>query len=296
MIFSAVTGAGIGSRKLNVQGLARDLFRHLGERQTVEHPTVPVATDGVHPDHSLDPSGDDRHFLSGRLGAPHDLAGRFADERRLVEHAFPSDHEVRFGQRGIATSANATTRAAMPQPDPNDASSVNAPPPSGSGSPRAFSNVQPKPRAAPVPPSTVAVPPRPTTIVLAPRSAAVQINSPTPRVVVRIGSRSSGSTSARPQAVALSRMAVSPSIQPSSAGTDSPIGPVTASRSRDAPAGRTTSSKPLPPSATGHSSTVAPGTARRTPVANASATCRGPSVPLKAAGATRTTSAMMVPR
>src|SRR5207247_1610596 len=213
----------------NVQRLARDLFRHLGERQTVEHPTVPVATDGVDPDHSLDPSGDDRHFLPGGLGAPHELAGRFADERRLVEHAFAGAHQLRFGP----APATASTPAAMPQPDPNAASSVNAPPPSGSGSPRAFSNVQPKPRAAPVPPSTVAVPPRPTTIVLAPRSAAVQINSPTPRVVVRIGSRSSGSTSARPQAVALSRMAVSPSIQPSSAETDSPIGPVPGRRSRD---------------------------------------------------------------
>jgi len=82
-------------------------------------------------------------------------------------------------------------------------------------------------------------------------------------------------------------IAVSPSIQPNSAETDSPIGPVTGNRSRSAPAGSTTSSRPLPPSATGHSSTRAPGTARRTPVAIASATCRGPSVPLKAAGATR---------
>jgi len=47
------------------------------------------------------------------------------------------------------------------------ARSSSEPPPSGSCSPAAFSNVQPKPRAAPVPPSTVAVPPRPTTIVLA---------------------------------------------------------------------------------------------------------------------------------
>src|SRR2546425_10375967 len=190
---------------------------------------------------------------------------------------------------GAATPASAKTRAPSPHPDLNDASSIREPPPSGSCSPAAFSNVQPKPRAAPVPPSTVAVPPRPTTIVRAPRSAAVQINSPTPRVVVRIGSRSSGSTSASPQADALSMIAVSPSIQPISAETESPIGPVTDSRSRSAPAGKTTSSRPLPPSATGHSSTDAPGTARRTPAASASATWRGPSVPLKAAGATRVT-------
>ena len=173
---------------------------------------------------------------------------------------------------GVATSASAITRAASPQPDANAASSTSDPPPSGSGLPSVFSNVHPSPRAAPVPPSTVAVPPSPTTTDLAPRSTAVQISSPTPRVVVRSGSRSSGSTSARPHAEALSMIAVSPSIHPSSAETGSPIGPVTGSRSRSAPTGNTTSSRPFPPSATGHSSTEAPGSARRTPVAIASAT------------------------
>src|SRR5213083_2535033 len=106
---------------------------------------------------------------------------------------------------GVATSASATMRASRPHPRPRDASSTSEPPPSGSWSPAAFSNVHPSPRAAPVPPSTVAVPPSPTTMVCAPRSAAVQISSPTPRVVVRRGSRSSGSTSARPQADATVR-------------------------------------------------------------------------------------------
>src|SRR5204863_6611149 len=137
---------------------------------------------------------------------------------------------------GVCTSAKATTRAPKDQPEPNDARFSSAPPPSGRGSPAGFSNVQPNPRAAPVPPSTVAVPPRPTTIVLAPRSAAVQISSPTPRVVVRVGSRSSGSTSASPQAAALSTSAVSASIRPSSADGAAPLGPVTSSRSRRAPA------------------------------------------------------------
>jgi hypothetical protein len=68
-------------------------------------------------------------------------------------------------------------------------------------------------------------------------------------------------------------IAVSLSIHPISAETFSPIGPVTSTRSRSAPAGgSTTSSRPLPPSATGHSTTDASGNARRTPDAIAAAT------------------------
>src|SRR6266545_1084503 len=189
--------------------------------------------------------------------------------------------------RGVDTSVSATTRAAMPHPPTSSANCPSVPPPSGSGPPAAFNSVHPRPRAAPVPPSTVADPPRPTTTVFAPRSMASQMSSPTPRVVARSGSSWSGLSSAIPHAVALSKIAVSGSTHPNSPETGSPSGPVTRSRSRSDPRGSTASSRPSPPSEMGHWSTEALGIARRTPTASASATWRGPRVPLKAAGASR---------
>src|SRR5216110_2172211 len=96
-----------------------------------------------------------------------------------------------------------------------------------------------------------------------------------------------------PQAVALSKIAVSGSIHPSSPDTGSPNGPVILRCSRSDPGASTASSNPSPPSEIGHCSTAAPGNALRAPAEIASATCRGPRVPLKAAGATRITSGIL---
>src|SRR5438094_513979 len=108
--------------------------------------------------------------------------------------------------------------------------------------------------------------------IRAPRSPASQISSPTPRDVARSGSSCSGLRSAIPQAVALSKIAVSGSTQPSSPETDSPKGPATVMRSRNEPRGRTASRSPSPPSEIGSWRTAASGRARRAPSARASAT------------------------
>jgi hypothetical protein len=190
--------------------------------------------------------------------------------------------------RGDRTSASATTRSGRPQPGVQSANADSAPPPSGKSPPFTSENVHPKPRAAPTPPSTLAEPPSPTITLLAPRAAASISSSPTPRLVASSGLRRSAASNARPHALALSRIAVSTSIQPSTASTGTPSGPVTGTDSRSPLGSSTASSKPSPPSDNGHVSTTACGKARRAPRANASATWRGPRVPLNAAGATST--------
>src|SRR5439155_15196609 len=295
--------AGIGRRKIGgplgagqPERLAHGPLGEGGDPRGVEHATFAVQRMQAH--EPFDLAGYDRHARPGGLSAPHDLARRLADERRLVERPLAGDHELRFGEAasnptrarthsaprvswalakyaspapsppaapppgsiarsprpcrainaarrssprersftpsgpapfcgpntgaapcgptsGVVTSASAMTRAARPHPPSSPPSCASDPPPSGSGSPWASRNAQPSPRAAPVPPSTVADPPRPTTTVFAPRSTASQISSPTPRHVALNGSSCSGLRSAIPQAVALSKIAVSGSTQPS---------------------------------------------------------------------------------
>src|SRR5438552_42692 len=213
--------AGIGRRKIGgplgagqPERLAHGPLGERGDPRGVEHATFAVQRMQAH--EPFDLAGYDRHARPGGLSAPHDLARRLADERRLVERPLAGDHELRFGEGGIESHSG-----------------------------------QNPPRAAPVPPSTVADPPRPTTTVFAPRSTASQISSPTPRDVARSGSSCSGLRSAIPQAEALSKIAVSGSTQPSSPDTDSPKGPATVMRSRNEPRGRTASRSPSPPSEMG---------------------------------------------
>ena len=59
----------------------------------------------MHPDHTFDAPGNDRHLLPRRLGAAHDLARRLPDQGRLVEDPFAGDHEVGLGERGIEPRA-----------------------------------------------------------------------------------------------------------------------------------------------------------------------------------------------
>ncbi len=79
-----------------------------------------------------------------------------------------------------------------------------------------------------VPPSTVALPPMPTMISSTPASSAQRINSPVPRVEVRVGFRSAGASSSRPLASAISMTAARPSPQrPHVAVTGRPSGSAT---------------------------------------------------------------------
>src|SRR5205823_945189 len=269
--------AGIGRRKIGgplgagqPERLAHGPLGERGDPRGVEHATFAVQRMQAH--EPFDLAGYDRHARPGGLSAPHDLARRLADERRLVERPLAGDHELRFGEGGIESHSGQNPLRAARELGLGEIREPRAQSARGTAPPAAPRTAQPSPRAAPVPPSTVADPPRPTTTVFAPRSTASQISSPTPRDVARSGSSCSGLRSAIPQAVALSKIAVSGSTQPSSPDTDSPKGPATVMRSRNEPRGRTASRSPSPPSEIGSWRTAASGRARRAPSARASAT------------------------
>jgi hypothetical protein len=119
--------------------------------------------------------------------------------------------------------------------------------------------------AAPIPPSIVALPPMPRMMRLAPKSAAARMSSPVPYVVVRVGSRCSGESSAIPLAAAISITAVcSPPSRPIGASTFMRgNGPVTFCVTIRPPVAATSpATVPSPPSAIGQISISAPGWAR----------------------------------
>ena len=86
--------------------------------------------------------------------------------------------------------------------------SASAEPPLPTGSPSASSTRAPSAVSAPSPPSEVPESPQPTTMVCAPSSRAARISSPTPWVVVSVGSRRSCGTRRSPAAEAISTTAV----------------------------------------------------------------------------------------
>ena len=115
------------------------------------------------------------------------------------------------------------------------------------------------------------------------------MSSPTPRVVVRLGSLEQwGGMRAKPHASAASITAVTPSPRmPQRARTRSPTGPVTWAWQYSPPVVSTkVSSVSSPPSATGRSTMSADGRSRRTPRAMASAASRALRLSLNAWGAT----------
>ena len=152
---------------------------------------------------------------------------------------------------------------------------------SASRPPRGSSMVRPCPSrkrtprecAMPVPPSTVALPPMPTMISSTPASSALRISSPVPRVEVSKGSRSAGSSSARPLASAISMTAVRPSPQsPHVAVTGRPSGSATSWRRYSPPVASTSASVvPSPPSAMGMRVASTAPSARCSPRAMAAA-------------------------
>src|SRR5437867_5663610 len=98
--------AGIEGRKIGGPLGARQPERladgPLGERgdpRGVEHATFAVQRMQAH--EPFDLAGYDRHARPGGLSAPHDLARRLADERRLVERPLAGDHWLRIGEAGI---------------------------------------------------------------------------------------------------------------------------------------------------------------------------------------------------
>src|SRR5450756_232314 len=119
------------------------------------------------------------------------------------------------------------------------------------------------------------------------------MSSPTPRLVVRRGSRSRSGTRCSPHASADSRYAVGgPPGRPTSStrpGAMAPRGPLT-DRSWTVPprAACIASRNPGPPSTSGHSSIESPGAQRAHPAAIARAASGALSVPPKLSGATST--------
>ena len=92
---------------------------------------------------------------------------------------------------------------------------ASAAPPGGRSRPDASSSPAPNACIAPAPPSTVALPPTPTMMRAQPRSSAARMRSPVPYVVATSGSRSSGRSSTRPDAAAISIAAArSPGVAP----------------------------------------------------------------------------------
>ena len=116
-----------------------------------------------------------------------------------------------------------------------------------------------------------------------------RINWPVPKLVVRMGFRRAGGTSAKPEARDISMTAVLPSpVMPYSAVILFPRGPITlAFRIRPPVPEITASSVPSPPSAMGISVTWAFGSPLRTPLAIARAASIAERLSLKALGATR---------
>ena len=88
-----------------------------------------------------------------------------------------------------ATLANAGVKSRVP-------SCFSAAPPESS----LASLIAPSAASIPAPASFVPLPPRPTTILVAPRLIASAINSPTPKVVVILGSRSARAIKCNPHA------------------------------------------------------------------------------------------------
>src|SRR5207245_650472 len=221
--------------QLQPECLAGRALGELGDPRGIQHPSLPV--ERVDADQAYDFPRHHGDALLRGLRAPDHLPRGLARERRPVEGAFAGDDEIRLGKCGVEANAFQHPGGSR-HPPPMSASGPSVPPPSANASPRASRNVHPSPRAAPVPPSTVAEPPNPTTTTLAPRSPASQISSPTPRVVVRSGSSWSGRSRAMLHAVALSKIAVSGSTQPSTPATGAPSGPGTDTCSRSAPAAK----------------------------------------------------------
>src|SRR5437762_95434 len=331
--------AGIGRRKIGgplgagqPERLAHGPLGEGGDPRGVEHATFAVQRMQAH--EPFDLAGYDRHARPGGLSAPHDLARRLADERRLVERPLAGDHELRFGEGGIeshsgqnplraarelglgeireprAQSARGTApgehrqvspavpghqrREALESPgkelhtfgprsllwpehrrralwadqrrghvrERNDARGEAPSPlkfrqlgqrPASFGK-RLAVGVEERPAKSPSragPAVYRGGPPQTHDHRLRAPFDRLPDQPPTPRDVARSGSSCSGLRSAIPQAVALSKIAVSGSTQPSSPDTDSPKGPATVMRSRNEPRGRTASRSPSPPSEMG---------------------------------------------
>ena len=127
----------------------------------------------------------------------------------------------------------------------------------------------PYPRAwsIPAPPSLVALPPMPTMNLRQPFWMAARITSPTPKVVVFIGSFSASGTRVIPAAPDISMIAVPLSGRmPYWQSTGLPMGPVTVTVSRVPPMPQARASTvPSPPSAKGRTFTAASLYTRRIP-------------------------------
>ena len=148
-------------------------------------------------------------------------------------------------------------------------------PPSAISAPSASSSFPPSARTSPAPPSLTPESPHPTRMRDTPASSASATSSPTPRVVVRQGSRCSRGTSFNPAAIAISTTATgtSPPSSARPASIRSPTGPVTRTSFTEPPVIRAmVCAVPSPPSASGNSTTSALGQARKTPWAIADAT------------------------
>ena len=160
--------------------------------------------------------------------------------------------------------------------------------PRGIGAPLSSSRSKPSACSMPAPPSFVALPPRPTTNRRQPRATASRITSPTPNVVVFIGSRASGGTCGRPAAPAISTTARPPAM-PYRQVTGAPSGPVTETEiiSPLRPA-VSASAVPSPPSASEQTSATAPGTARSRPAHTASPASSDDRLPLNESTAIKT--------
>ena len=173
----------------------------------------------------------------------------------------------------------------------NVATSARQRPPCPTSLPWASAMRTPRACNAPRPPSLVPESPQPIKMVWMSCSSAAWINSPTPRVVVRVGSRMSRGTRRRPAAAAISTTATPCALPPSKAkcdSTGSPTGPVTVRCTRRPPVDSASiCAVPSPPSGTGTVLTRAPGMVRRTPAEMARATVPASSDSLNPAGATR---------
>jgi hypothetical protein len=166
----------------------------------------------------------------------------------------------------------------------------SAEPPGERSCPFSSKRRTPSARNIPLPPSLVALPPRPTTIVVAPVSSAATINCPVPALLARLASRSFSRILPRPDAAAISTIAVEPSTA-NAASTSWPSASSALHVRRRYPFATRTSIVPSPPSAIGTRIVLQPlrPYTDRQPSAIARAAFAEVRVPLNLSGATTTT-------
>lgn len=195
------------------------------------------------------------------------------------QSGFSTSHAARNAQ---PRSSGSTRPAAMVRRRASPAA------PRGIGAPSSSSRSNPSACSIPAPPSFVALPPRPITNRRQPRAMASRITSPTPKVVVAIGSRFSAGTCGRPAAPAISTIARLPAT-PYRQTTGAPSGPVTSTEtiSPQSPVVNA-SAVPSPPSASGQTTASAFGIARSRPARTASPAASDERLPLNESIAIKT--------